>query len=64
MKNVPSHRRFRIVDRETVKVQFQFEPRDIWLGVFWRRSKIALHVCVCVVPLFPLHITIWRGEEQ
>lgn len=50
----------RLIDRPRLKVQFQFEPRDLWVGVFWRRTTIALHLYVCVLPLVPLHVTIAR----
>lgn len=49
---------WRIVDRPKCKAQFQFEPRDLWVGVFWRHSELALHIYVCFVPLIPLHITL------
>jgi hypothetical protein len=49
---------FRLIDRPTLIAQFQFEPRDIWIGVFWRHTEIALHLYICVLPLLPLHITI------
>ena len=54
----PPH--WRLFDRPRLKVQFQYEPRDWWVGIFWRRTKIALHVYVCLIPLVPLHITVRR----
>lgn len=30
-----SLKRFRFIDHERLKLQLQFEPRDIWVGVFW-----------------------------
>ncbi len=54
-----SRRILRFVDREKLKVQLQWEPRDLWVGLFWRRTDIALHLYVCLVPLVPLHVTIW-----
>jgi len=50
--------KWRFVDRERLKAQFQFEPRDAWFGLFWRRTGIALHLYICIVPLVPLHVTI------
>jgi hypothetical protein len=38
-------------------VQFQWEPRDLWIGVFWRRTEIALHLYICLLPMVPLHVT-------
>jgi hypothetical protein len=53
----------RIVNRPGLIAQFQFEPRDIWIGLFWRYTDIALHLYVCVLPLVPLHITIARSRR-
>ena len=39
----------RFIDRPWLKAQFQFEPRDVWIGLFWRRTEIALHFYVYVV---------------
>lgn len=55
---------FRIIDRANVKAQFQWEPRDAWVGLFWRRTDIALHLCICLVPFVPLHITILRRPKD
>ena len=55
---------FRIIDKPTLKAQFQFEPRDLWIGLFWRINRempppfYTLHLYVCILPLVPLHITI------
>lgn len=39
-----------------------FEPRDLWLGVFWRRyeewGRHGLEVFICILPMLPLHIDI------
>lgn len=37
-------RHLRIFDGQDVKVNIQFEPRDLWVGLFWRRTDIALHL--------------------
>ena len=54
----------RIVDLAWLKAQFQFEPRDLWIGLFWRINRemrppyCTLHIYLCLIPLVPLHITI------
>ena len=48
---------WRLVDRPHLKIQFQLEPRDLWLGLFWRKTKLALHLYICLLPMVPLHIT-------
>lgn len=50
--------RLRIVDKPRLIAQFQFEPRDLWVGLFWQRTEVAFHLYICVIPLVPLHITI------
>lgn len=46
------------------RVNLQWEPRDCWVGVFWRWTSF-LHIYVCVIPLLPFHLTIvskrWEG---
>ena len=56
----PPHWRF--YDGPTCKMQLQWEPRDLWVGLFWRRSDIAWHIYVCLLPCVPVHITRLRGE--
>ena len=51
---------WRFVDSDFVKCQFQFEPRDLWIGLFWRRTEVSFHLYVCLVPFLPLHVTIAR----
>jgi len=67
MREVPKDKtppRLRLVDREDLKVQFQWEWRDFWVGVFWRTTKIAVHIYICILPFIPLHITIARGGHR
>jgi len=58
MNEDPCH--WRLVDRPRLIVQFQLEFRDLWLGMFWRTTTIALHFYICLIPMVPLHITIAR----
>ena len=68
-----------------MKARIEFEPRNLWVGVYWRRircrwicdddqSKVynalllprevqRLHVYLCLVPCFPLHIVCEWGER-
>lgn len=52
----------RIIDRPRLKAQIQWEPRDLWVGVFWRESDLCLHVYICLIPLLPLHIVSFRRK--
>ena len=52
------------------RAQLIFEPRDLWLGVYWDRPMPlemgygflmrTLHIYICVVPCLPLKITLTR----
>lgn len=50
-----------------VNIRLKFEPRDIWIGVYWnyRRSVESrsrwLDVYICILPLVPIHIAITWG---
>ncbi len=46
-----------------MKAKLKFEPRDLWIGVYWDRSPVRLDVYICVVPCFPLHIRIYRESK-
>lgn len=68
MPEIAPERRWRIINRPRLKVQFQFEPRDVWVGLFWRVTRHSglqfsiLHLYICLLPLLPLHIAILREE--
>ena len=54
----------RLINRPWIKGQFQWEPRDLWIGVFWRRLNempepfFTIHIYICILPLIPFHLTI------
>lgn len=58
MKGNEPVRVWRLWDGEKCKVQVQFEPRDLWVGLFWRRSGLCLHFYITLIPLLPLHIVV------
>lgn len=37
-----------------VQLRLLFEPRDLWIGVFWNRIEEHLLIYVSIVPCFPL----------
>lgn len=57
--------------RTRLRVRAFFEPRDLWVGVFWTVDTHALNdewrvvpqrvlrVYVCILPCFPILVT-WR----
>ena len=44
-------------------VFLKWEPKDMWLGVYWTRNGLARHVYICILPCLPLHIW-WRPEAS
>jgi hypothetical protein len=45
------------------KCKIIFEPRDLWIGIYWNYSKPwkgldNLFVYICVVPMFPIFLSI------
>lgn len=52
-------------------VRIEFEPRDVWIGLFWCKKRVHvagfkmredLHLYLCLIPCFPIHIVIPRRE--
>ncbi len=43
-------------------IRFQFEPRDLWIGVFWKKYLLVggrmFRIWITIVPMFPLLIVI------
>ena len=33
-----------------------FEPRDLWVGVFWDRKADGLHIYITAIPTLALHL--------
>jgi hypothetical protein len=48
-----------------------FEPRDIWMGIYWKQKNISgqmviTDVYICLLPMLPLLISVvaWRKSAQ
>lgn len=51
--------------RPEIRMGIKFEPRDLWIGIYWDTSNEADHfqhlkIYICIVPLFPIWISIYR----
>ena len=45
-----------------MKISLEYEPHDVWIGVYWRYAPAYLlwHIYVCLIPCFPIHISFDR----
>ena len=51
--------------RHRLEVRWLWEPRDLWVGVFWNRvwtPERFLLVYVCLLPSLPICVS-WRCRE-
>lgn len=40
-----------------------FEPRDLWVGLYWDSRPLLLNLYFCFLPMFPLRVQVWRGRR-
>ncbi len=40
-------------------VRVCWEPRDLWVGVYWDKPGTRLYIYVCVIPCVPIKFTRW-----
>jgi hypothetical protein len=41
-----------------IKWRFELKWVDAWIGVFFRLKRGVLHIWICIIPFFPLHLEI------
>jgi hypothetical protein len=39
-----------------MKIRIEFKLQDMWIGVYWQKKYACLHIWICLVPCFPIHI--------
>lgn len=42
----------------TYSIRIAFEPRDLWIGLFWSKVGYVLRLYICIVPCLPIIIEI------
>lgn len=51
-------------DRYRVSYKFLFEPKDIWIGLYWTTTKRSVRLYFTVIPMRPLRIVIRRTKRK
>jgi len=54
------------------KVKIAFEPRDIWIGIYWNYIEPDfavidldnLYIYICIIPMLPICIAAYTGEGE
>ena len=44
-----------------LSVEVFVEPRDIWIGLYWKRYPKAIDVYVCFLPMLPIKVYFQWG---
>jgi hypothetical protein len=58
----------------TVTARLKWEPRDLWVGLYWNRSYdptvgggfVVTEFFICLIPMIPLHTIVhrpWRESD-
>jgi hypothetical protein len=43
-----------------VRSGFEFEPRDVWVGIYWNwPGPVRFDLYICLLPMLPLHLS-WK----
>ncbi len=38
------------------QAEWLFEPRDLWVGAYWKRYPAGLQVYICLLPALPVSL--------
>jgi hypothetical protein len=44
-----------------LSIRVLFEPRDLWLGAYWKRGYNDLQVYLCLLPMLPIRLHFQRS---
>lgn len=50
-----------------MKVRFEtirFEPRDLWIGLYWKPQDRCVTFYLCLIPCLPIIWSVWKKEEK
>lgn len=60
----------RLIRRERPgrSLQLLFEPRDLWVGIYWNRNHVVwgsvIEVYICLVPMLPIRFAWTRVNRM
>lgn len=37
-------------------IALEWEPQDLWVGIFWKKSIGVTDLWICLLPCVPIHI--------
>jgi len=43
--------------------ELEWQPRDVWVGLYWKRIGHCVDAWICLLPCLPLHISWWWTRE-
>jgi hypothetical protein len=47
-----------------MSIRLEWQPADLWIGVFWQRSGEVLHLWIGILPCLPIHLQLARPVRQ
>lgn len=45
-----------LIDRPGFGLSVLFEPRDLWVGVYWTKTVWTFTVYICIIPMLPIKL--------
>lgn len=47
---------------ERLAINLELKPQDCWIGVFWKKELYLLHIWICIIPVLPIHIMLFKSN--